>query len=542
MTLNETHNTSAHVPNDKQPAVEITPHNRTIAIMEECAKEIQRASLQKKVPRVLIKRSANISRSYPKVSQSRKIENINIVFPPKSKLENTNETSSEMTNISDDSLEVSCVDDESPEKLDINFIKQSDSYVDTPNSKTLVERTIDKTTMKPYTPERRNLFGTSPVSPLRPWTDFKLTYAPTPQNSPVSLNSIKTTLDKKSPLVNRPTSPTPPPEDNDEDLCDDCKANLDSNISNNKYPVRNINVKARRTLMSIDENTEMHSSDRPVNRLSLGATQETTKLDRVGAEKGLAHEIIEELQQKCKNTTNANYATLGSRNFVRKLVRVLEKSFDGDYEKLGEDNDYVITEEENQRNLVSEYSNVGSPSTIQSMSISIKDNASEASTQPDYNWSRQVLADIEKLEDQSLLADENEDDGVIWIPVEDPIDMPRTSSMRSDLSTWSRKNKSPSLSPIRNEDNRRNMFDDRKIMCNNRHVNNLLARQRLRTGGNSVADFGYSDRSEPSSAMSSFSTEWDRSDTLSAISSFARPSRFSANRDRNPFISDSIKV
>ncbi|XP_057340782.1 uncharacterized protein LOC130677894 [Microplitis mediator] len=167
---------------------------------------------------------------------------------------------------------------------------------------------------------------------------------------------------------------------------------------------------------------------------------------------GLLQDIIEEFRKKCE-ITQKQKITPGSRNFVKKLVDVLEQSVDHSY-----DGSFIssVYHEEDTNNNHDDYQLSDHESEMyhtNSTSISLKNSDSDvyaSSTSPDMNWSMQANTGAHPVEDE---------EEVYWIPL--PKKPPTRINSRNSISpercssrpskTKSPVTPSPCLSPIRGE-------------------------------------------------------------------------------------------
>lgn len=529
-------------PNPKATPVDKEEKNRTVGVLLETS--LDRRTNISPPKQVTRKAKLNISRTFPKISPSRKIENINIVFPPKkldldkklndSSLLDTsdalNNSSARVTNLDncgqlyktvmidevslstttcDNDLSYSFIDNkpfsnafskylhlcpnDSKSQSLLMPIEESNEAVSpraTP-SPTLNETFVIsnkkspalENIVKPKRPNRRTKLVQDIIEALK-----KKTFDAEAEN-----NADKSKEKRESINYSANEEKSPIPVKSYEEKCNPAKS---MSLSAEALRQKTINEKKQEYYMKlaylenlkkmygvkstgkVDNSVKKVQSSIHDRILPPGTSylcQETTMKLRalkarqniinanahlreqvhskedVSNNSGLLQDIIEEFRKKCE-ITQKQKITPGSRNFVKKLVDVLEQSVDHSYDGSfissvhpGDTNnnhdDYQLSDHESDMYHTN------------STSISLKNSDSDvyaSSTSPDINWSMQANTGAHPVE---------EDEEVYWIPL--PKKPPARINSRNSVSiercssrpskTKSPITRSPCLSPIRGE-------------------------------------------------------------------------------------------
>ncbi|XP_011306460.1 uncharacterized protein [Fopius arisanus] len=556
------------------------------------------------------KNSLNTSGTFPRMSVSRKIQNINIVFPPAPKLdlsvesleeskfstlEDSNFSTAEESKFStleeskfsspeesmlsalenpseSKSIMVTDLDDPDPECLRIRrqtYTKPNDpksperpecsiSLCRTPDLRSSFLKTFKVRTSS--TPEGSpvSVFSTSSMAsplcnPIRRESIFTFPGigsssplakplgrgSPEPLRKPLFFlpppeipSSLETTIvkppRKNNPKTQREKSPAPEseraltphrisprPTSSSSNycaklqLCDKCKADNVRISLIMVSPVRSPRTSPTFSspLMPITEDQRMapgtlsrHSSNASSHLAFIMSKNKSTAMEkiikkkRVGDSQSLIQDIIEELQEKCRSSPQRTYTSPGSRNFVRKLVRVLEKS------DIYEDNSDGNREAEAYSSEDNSDADIKSVASSTSLSFKDSDSGSESgprsptlSSEPDYDWMAKAKDEEKKLKEE----EEEEEESVFWVPVKKSL--PRSSSL---ISMMTNSGRSPSISPIRVQRRVRNFQWNAGDTWGSSYqrTKRQLHPRLFRIDESGVVDSGYSDRSERSSA------------------------------------------
>ncbi|KAK0183508.1 hypothetical protein PV327_001545 [Microctonus hyperodae] len=470
------------------------------------------------------KKIVNYTQSFPKISPSRKIENINIVFAQSpqlniSKNEKT-ETKNSSSLINNNSLNKSNLNESQLEKLTVK-ITDVDKLLESSMTKSLNKTNEFKINNSMELNNSNNQTTPTRKSDKDESTSNK-------KYSPVSLSTI---IGENLLALSELTSET------DEEISDDCKTNVAINPSSRYLPVTS-NFKERCKLMPIDEDKETISKSRKISIGSSNAFMESTKkstaLEQIVKRKmvggnGLIQEIIQEFQKKCVKNDNPTF-TKGSKKFVKKLVKSLEKSIhedENDSENLMENNKFDKKFDDIlQLNQTNKVNNSDRHSGTSSVTISLKSSDTDSagsepssptfSPSPDYNWSTKVRSDIEN---NSKKPSPTKHNNTQWIPLPADVILPRTSSalsMKSRSSSRSSSNKSPCISPITEDNSQQRFFSNKKPYWSWSHgINNTIGRRGSPADRYTVCDSGYAEQtSEHSLMIQSFLAEHEASQSF----------------------------
>lgn len=253
------------------------------------------------------------------------------------------------------------IEESADRTLDISTL--SDATFESNTFGTRVHRTPNRqlTYIKPWKttvqPEVRSCV--TPEGKFATAVSFKLRASSTPQGSPVSIFAASSVANVTRPdnhqeltsgfpmssseKLEKPPSPTSTTSSTTpevEEICDACRADPSRSKpsrSSNGRPASGF--RPRNLLPPIGEKPSNGSS---ASLVSLSSKKKSSELEgmikrntaRPG--KSLVQEIIEELNEKCRSSAQSTYISPGSKNFVKKLVKALEK---GETPSLPEDDE-----------------------------------------------------------------------------------------------------------------------------------------------------------------------------------------------------------
>lgn len=473
------------------------------------------------------------SKTFPKISPSRKIQNINIVFPTVTQSSNVPDKSeNDRVTTNTDCLDKSTMSvdslDFTPQRMSTleNDTKESTSStpIKTSAVRSLSFQKIAKTPRMSCPP---------PAVPTRPPnTSFREGFNAsgqiysTPKKfadtekiliSPVAKSTNPVVLTPKRMSINRmncpaPPAPVTPAKTYGRDFLE--RSSTDGN-----------------PFLTPKKSTEMQNIIKNQQKRSPG--------------KSFVEEIIQELNSKCSPRVKTNCVTPTSRNFVKKLVKALEMG--------------CVPKPEDEDKTYGSCSDVESKSGRSSATASIKDSdsgsgsgsdseqkSSSSRTSTFRSFSR-ALENRDKISREDVIPYvDDEDESVYWIPLP-TCKLPRTSSLINMMSRLTSQGSRPSSIPsnpgsatfgdLGSSSQPTNFkttggsgwgrtFDKRQSR----------SRQLFRIDETTVLDSGYSDRSGTNSSSSSVIDEtwYEDNETTQTASEFGDDSENVCSSSRRP--------
>lgn len=233
-------------------------------------------------------------------------------------------------------------------------------------------------------------------------------------------------------------------------------------------------------------------------------------------EKGtLIQEIIDELQEKCRSSPQATYTSPGSRNFVRKLVRALERTEDAEVGNQAFMQSHVDTESSGESSDEIKSGGSSISLSLESDTASDSEPRSPMSSEPDYDWTADTRDAAQKMKE--------EEESVFWVPVQKSL--PRTSSTLSILNSNVFGGESPCISPIRVQQRSKpfQWGNSGDTWGNTYRQNRSQPKRLIKIDESGIVDSGYSDRSTRSSATDAGASwsDFDNTHSPSDLDSFS---------------------